>query len=238
MSLRLVRPVVLLAVLAMPMLACKIITQTGYTIGCTSGSVNNGWVVQGEYDNTGSNTEHVVVTVRDGAGTVLLEENWTLNMGNTTLSGNTENYDVLPKYNPITVTVITPAGGSLAEPKTDFVATGTCPGLPTFDDGNSVAFNDGRINNTTADQPVSIYCKDDGSITVFAIYDGKGYLAFTATKQELAKYPEHPAQNTLIKEAKGARLYKLTSGEYQVNRTKADNSEYEYRWNGCGTVAQ
>jgi hypothetical protein len=235
MNFRFVRTALIFAVLAMPMLACKIITQGSYTIGCTGGFVGSNWVVEGEYINTNDNRERVVVTVTDGAGTVLFSDVSTLEMGVNNLPSVSENYDTLPKYNPITVTVVSPAGGSLAEPVTNWVVQGICPGLPFFN--GDAAFNDGRINNTVADQPVSIYCNDDG-ITVYAIFAGKSALAFTVTKAELAKYPEFPAQNTLIKEAKGARLYKLTSGEYQVNRVKEDKSEYEFRWKGCTPTVQ
>jgi hypothetical protein len=99
--------------------------------------------------------------------------------------------------------------------------------------GRGPLFTDGRINNDDAGETVAIYCSK-GDVTVFAIFEGKGYLAFKVTKAELDKLPKHPAQNLLVKEAKGARLYKLTTGELQVNRASGEGTEYVYRWSGCG----
>jgi hypothetical protein len=77
-----------------------------------------------------------------------------------------------------------------------------------------------------------VYCKDDGSVEVKAIFDGKGYPAFIATREEIAKVPTHPAKNTLIKQGNGAFLYRLTSGELQVNRRQdgIPAKEYSFRF--------
>jgi hypothetical protein len=93
---------------------------------------------------------------------------------------------------------------------------------------NKCTFHDGRENCNDAGQTDAVYCKD-GGVTVYALYKEVGYLAFTVTKAELASFPEKPARNTLIKQGKGAELYRLTSGELQLNGPNG----YTYRWPGC-----
>ncbi|MEP7288885.1 MAG: hypothetical protein ABI947_24295 [Chloroflexota bacterium] len=98
-------------------------------------------------------------------------------------------------------------------------------------------FNDGRLNNdigAEADQTVAVYCVD-GGVMAYAIYKSQGYFAFKLTKDQIAKVPTKPKQNTLIHQALGVRLYRLTSGELQVNRTMLDptQGDYVFRWAGC-----
>jgi hypothetical protein len=99
---------------------------------------------------------------------------------------------------------------------------------------SDIIFTDGRLNDRVADsyQSVAVYC-ENGGITAYALYQSKGYLAFKISKDELAKYPAQPAQNTLIMENLGVQLYKLTSGDYQISRTNTDGKLYTYRWKTC-----
>jgi hypothetical protein len=103
-------------------------------------------------------------------------------------------------------------------------------------DAGPARFTDGRLNDQDYGQSAAVYC-ENGGITVYG-FSGKwgSYLAFKVSKAQLAKYPEKPAQNTLIKKKFGIRLYKLTSGEYQVNAvTDEPGKEYSFRWAGCPT---
>jgi hypothetical protein len=63
---------------------------------------------------------------------------------------------------------------------------------------------------------------------------GRGYKAIYATARELAKLPEFPEENTLIDQYYEYALYKLTSGEYQVNAgPMAENKVYVVTFTGC-----
>jgi hypothetical protein len=99
---------------------------------------------------------------------------------------------------------------------------------------SDIIFTDGRLNDRVADsyQSVAVYC-ENGGITAYALYQSKGYLAFKISKEALAKYPAQPARNTLIIQKLGVQLYKLTSGEYQINRTTTDGKLYSFRWKTC-----
>jgi hypothetical protein len=98
--------------------------------------------------------------------------------------------------------------------------------------GNTPLFNDGRLDANGAYQPVSVYCADK-TLIAYAMFQSKGYLAFKITQAEIDRFPKHPAQNTLIKEAKGVRLYRLTSGELQINRATEDGGEYSLKITVC-----
>jgi hypothetical protein len=82
------------------------------------------------------------------------------------------------------------------------------------------SFTDGRLNNCDAGQTAAVYCLADGSVKILAIYKSKGYDALLVTPAEIAKVPAKPAVNTAIKTGNGATLYRLTSGELQVNRAE------------------
>ncbi len=90
-------------------------------------------------------------------------------------------------------------------------------------------FTDGRLNDRDAMQTAAIYCKPNGGVEVWAVIDSVGYFAFTATPTDLSLVPEKPFRNTRIKSGRGVTLYRLTSGELQIN---APNG-YVYIWNGC-----
>jgi len=100
--------------------------------------------------------------------------------------------------------------------------------------GTSVcSFTDGRLNKCDAGQTAAVYCLADGSIRVYAIFESKGYLAFTASPKEIDAVPLHPAQNTLIKQGNGARLYRLTGGELQLNRVAPDGQDHSFTFSDC-----
>ena len=95
-------------------------------------------------------------------------------------------------------------------------------------------FADGRIN-MEVDQTAAIYCYR-GGVVVSRIIASKGYPSLRVSAATIAKVPKNPAQNTLIAEDKRykVRLYRLTSGELQINATSFEGKpDYVYIWNGC-----
>lgn len=72
------------------------------------------------------------------------------------------------------------------------------------------------------------------AIDLWLVEGGKGRRYIRVFNDELAEYPEFPEQNTLIEERGVIALYKLTSGEYQVNvGPDADNKVYVINFTGC-----
>lgn len=60
----------------------------------------------------------------------------------------------------------------------------------------------------------------DGSCSILILDiddDGRSSFALRRTAKQLAKLPEQPEENVLVGEYYEIALYKLTSGEYQVN---------------------
>jgi hypothetical protein len=102
-------------------------------------------------------------------------------------------------------------------------------GLSSTAKGVCPIFTDGRLNNCDPGQTAAVYCQSNGAIEVLAIFNSKGYPAFVATPDEIAKVPAKPSVNTLIKSGNGASLYRLTSGELQVNRAE-DGTGKLYRF--------
>lgn len=67
---------------------------------------------------------------------------------------------------------------------------------------------------------------------------GKPREAIRATAKELAKLPEFPEQNTLIEQYYEFALYKLTTGEYQLNvGPDAENKVFVVQVVGCPATA-
>ena len=89
-------------------------------------------------------------------------------------------------------------------------------------------FTDGRLNSHDGAETAAVYC-ENGGVTVYAVVDSEGHLAFKVTKAELAALPAKPAHNTLIKSGLGVSLYRLTTGELQIN--SPDN--YLFIWGAC-----
>lgn len=115
-----------------------------------------------------------------------------------------------------------------------------CSGLLATRTDDTVCVNlDNRVNSICGDaaQTAAIYCNKDGGLTIYGIWiDGSSFIAYTLTKAELDVVPADPAPkvNTLIKQGKGVRLYRLTNGKLQVNAaTKDPGKEYVFIFNEC-----
>jgi hypothetical protein len=91
-------------------------------------------------------------------------------------------------------------------------------------------FTDGRENKNDAAQTAAVYCgvPNDGDVRVYALYNQKGYLAFTVTKAQLAAGVQKPASPYLIKSGMGAELWRLQDGSLRIKR-----GTYFFDWPGC-----
>jgi hypothetical protein len=105
--------------------------------------------------------------------------------------------------------------------------------FPEDETGKPFDPGDGRVK-PDAGAPVAIYCRDYG-IDVYRIHpDSTGTLAFTATNAEIERVGDTPAEHTLIDSAGNIRLYRLTTGEFQVNAgPDAEGKEYVLTWAEC-----
>ena len=77
-------------------------------------------------------------------------------------------------------------------------------------------------------------CHDEG-VTVYGIKGEERTPLFTLTKAELDQLPQKPPTNTVIAQGSDVRLYRLTSGELQINAPPgtSDQLEYVFIWDGC-----
>ncbi len=97
---------------------------------------------------------------------------------------------------------------------------------------------DDRINCQGIDE-YAVYTRTTTSgacyIDVYLINRDDARRAFRATTREIAAVPELPEENTLIDSYFEIALYRLTSGEFQVNYgpSRQDGKIYELIWTGC-----
>ena len=200
-----------------------------FTISCTGFSVSG---LSVDRDTTGVGMEDVRFYAEDGAGTVLVDD--AISVG-IPFNINTDiPYDTPPQFNPITAVVESPAGNGLPAQNNFASDTGTCAGLPTLGGGGGGTAGepapgppfmpgDNRMNPDPA-APIAIFCRPDG-IHIFAIDPtGRGQLAFIASFNQINAVGI-PSVNTLIASGGGVGLFRLTSGEFQVNSTRASSSQ-------------
>jgi hypothetical protein len=92
--------------------------------------------------------------------------------------------------------------------------------------------NDGRINPGAVE--ASIYCKVDGVVILDIDIRGKAVNEFKVSYDQINEIGI-PLENTLIAEQKGFRLYRLTTGELQLNAPGnwTNSGEYVFIWPGC-----
>ncbi len=98
---------------------------------------------------------------------------------------------------------------------------------------------DDRRINCQGIQFYGIYTYERGGVCYIDAYrmqanGSPGRRAWRLTSTELARLPENPVQNTLIKSADAIFLYQLTTGELQVNAGPAEDGKiYVTIWRGC-----
>lgn len=98
--------------------------------------------------------------------------------------------------------------------------------------------DDGRLNRHDAAAGSIVYCLPDGGVAVYDVDTlSRGDLALSMSAVELAESATPPAENMLLdSSATGAiRLYRLTSGELQLNSPGIypTDPEYVFIWGGC-----
>lgn len=101
--------------------------------------------------------------------------------------------------------------------------------------------DDGRLNRADAAAGAVVYCLPDGGLAVYDVDTlSRGALALSVSAAEFATFPGVPTENTLVDASStGAiRLYRLTSGELQINSPGIypSDPEYVFVFNDC-TVA-
>ncbi len=126
------------------------------------------------------------------------------------------------------LTIVNGTGSSLNYTIWDL--NGSCAG------GAAVTFfnpGDGRLNVDPV-APAVVYPATAG----FPIYavgpDSKGTLSLAVTCADIAKISSNPAVNMLIKQTADGRirLYRLTTGEFQINVRQSSGLDYVYTWQG------
>ena len=98
---------------------------------------------------------------------------------------------------------------------------------------------DNRVNSADGNPAAAIYCQSDG----VAIWDvdtlSRGEFLFLVPYNKIAAVPSNPDANKMIAEHGGFRLYRLTSGELQLNSPPDwQGKEYVFTWSGCSAPAQ
>jgi hypothetical protein len=106
---------------------------TSFALDCF-GYTGSGGDVLLTRDNTGSERESFIVSVTDGIGNIIYEPVVDQFFVGGTVSwtgGETFRWTATPKYNPLTLRVVSRAGNGLDEQLVT-LATGSCEGLPSF----------------------------------------------------------------------------------------------------------
>lgn len=240
------------ALAAQPVYAMSI-NGLSVTLDCTEWGYSY-YDFTADRDNTGAGAEAYDIIITDGAGNLLhVISNNGIALGGPTGDGPVANIPynqgVAPQYNPITFTWTSRSGNGY-QAQIVYTATGGCPGLPVF--GSAVGGKggtiidgepqfdpgDARLNRANKDRaaPVAIYCMDWGiEIRVIDYATSRGIDPPAIT----ALYPDVdavgvPAENTLLGESGGVRLYRLTTGEFAVFTQYANEAkDYIFVWDQC-----
>jgi hypothetical protein len=94
--------------------------------------------------------------------------------------------------------------------------------------------NDGRENLHDRAAEAAIFCHEYGVDIYDLDMSGRGTFVFRATYDEIEGISRTPAQNTLIKGNGVFALYRLTTGEMQLNGPPDwEGKPYVFIWNGC-----
>lgn len=143
-----------------------------------------------------------------------------------------------PGAMPISAVMSSPQVATTTFDPADFAAS--CGALPVGVSG----FADGRINSLAREpwQTVAIYCRPGGVIDIYAIDEttSGGYLVIRATPADIAAVGVPSNANALIASSTDGdvRLYRLTSGEFQVNAPAVLGGDllrdgYVFIWESC-----
>ena len=109
---------------------------------------------------------------------------------------------------------------------------------------NNCRINDNRVNNDNmrdCSPPIAVYCTPNSDVEIWAVNadTGQGVLHMTIPISQVESVEQTPAENTLILENDNLHLYRLTSGELQINTWVYDpfapgqSKLYVITWDGC-----
>lgn len=93
-----------------------------------------------------------------------------------------------------------------------FYGITVCPAGSSLGGGTCPLFLDGRLNDCEAWETSAIYCLGDGSVRVYVIGQPMWTIDFDASPAEIARVPQHPRRNTVIKRGHFAALLRQTNG--------------------------
>ena len=128
-----------LAIICVALLLGVSVAQAGdanlnYSLNCAGFRSSGGSLVLNR-DNTGTLQEAFVISAIDGSGNTIYEPDFDRFFVGTTVdieAGAGGQWTSVPRYNPLFLQVVSPAGNGLDQQIIAQVA-GNCPGLPTFD---------------------------------------------------------------------------------------------------------
>ncbi len=214
-------------------------TYTGVTITATC----SGYTATGTIEEPTNNVTVVTVIASDSAGNPVMSGTGSLSVAlppgqPVAFPSGTFNYPY-PVDGPITVQVLGFPGASFQSTNSvsgcrggGFVlmGNGAAPVVP------SCVNTDGRLNSA-CDAPmesVAVYCAADGGIMVWGIDNGQGFYDFTASAKEIAAAGVNPKKHVLIKEKHDRQLWRLSTGQFEINGPTADGKGYTFVFAGCG----
>jgi hypothetical protein len=105
----------------------------GFVLGCQGFSSSGGQLALNR-DNTGAQREAFVISAIDGAGNTIYEPDYDVFFVGTTITiepGASASWTRSPRYNPLVLQIVSPAGNGLDEQVIAEVV-GNCAGLPGF----------------------------------------------------------------------------------------------------------
>ena len=235
--------IVVISLVGMPTVFA-FVTNISATIDC-GGWINGTGTVDWTRDNTGSGVENLYYYAVDGAGNQILNVSDNRAVGSNAALTPNYPWDTAPQYNPITLTLISPAGNGEPEQR-HLIAFGDCSGLPTYQPPAgrpdlqvagppAVNLYDGRINNSQTKDvaaPVAVYCTRENTIAIFKIdpVTGKGTRIINHPQGD-----EPAAENQLLASTEGVSLFQLSTGEYQVDAPNFEFNLYSITWEGCNS---
>jgi hypothetical protein len=91
--------------------------------------------------------------------------------------------------------------------------------------------NDNR-ENCQGIEFYAVYAREVRRVCTYDFYlfngQGQGVRVMRVNENDIEDLPEFPETNTLIDEVPGVAMYKLTSGEYQINAGPDPNGKFYY----------
>ncbi len=103
-----------------------------------------------------------------------------------------------------------------------------CPGATGAVPGDNCGFSSARVDQYYCAAPVAVFCQDQ-AIAVYAIDASGGSHLFSVPLADTV-----PASSPrVLAQAGGVALYRLSTGEYQVNAFDDSGNPYVLVWDGC-----